>query len=135
MAKGKPPASKHSLALREVALRHADVVEGVACEGTVIEKRTLKVDGKAFLFLGPGDAMLKLAESAAEAARLSQDEPGRYRIGSGGWTKITFGPDAPPDLAVLARWIAESYRQYAGADAATASKGAARKPKPTAKKT
>ena len=34
--------------LRQRALCLPDVSEGVACEGTALEKRTLKVHGKAF---------------------------------------------------------------------------------------
>jgi hypothetical protein len=53
------PATIQSL--RQIALRLPGTEEGVACAGTSLEKRTIKVRGKAFLFLGAGDAMLKSA--------------------------------------------------------------------------
>jgi hypothetical protein len=129
MARRKSPANEPGNTLRELALRHPGVDEGVACEGTVIEKRTLKVGGKAFLFLGPRDAMLKLRESLSEATRLEKAEPERYRAGAGGWVKVSFVPDAPADLALLAKWIAESHRVLAGA-----ASGPARRKRAPAKK-
>ena len=38
--------------LHSIAAKLPDVEEGVACAGTSLEKRTMKVRGKAFLFLG-----------------------------------------------------------------------------------
>lgn len=128
MARSPRSTNEPSQALRELALRLPAVEEGVACEGTAIEKRTLKVGGKAFLFLGPRDALLKLRESLPEAKRLAQAEPERYRAGAGGWTKVCFGPDAPADLALLARWIAESHRVL-GESSAPAKRRAAPKKK------
>ena len=93
-------AGRASAALRKVALEYPLTEEGVACEGTALEKRTVKVKGKAFLFLGPADAMLKLDRSRAEAKRLG------LAVGSSGWVKAPF--DAAP-VDVLKRWVGESY--------------------------
>lgn len=130
MARRNGPTSEPGKALRALALRHPGVEEGVACEGTVLEKRTLRVGGKAFLFLGPRDAMLKLRESLAEATRLTKEEPARYRAGAGGWVKVSFGPEAPADFALLARWIAESHRVLGDASAPAKRKAARAKKAP-----
>jgi hypothetical protein len=100
-------------ALRRFALRYPEAQEGVACEGTAAEKRTVKVRNKAFLFLGPADVMLKLGESAAEAAELASKEPSRYKVGAHGWVTVKFAADESPPLDVLKRWIDESYRLLA----------------------
>lgn len=117
--------SKTMKALRAVALKCPGVEEGVACEGTAIEKRTVKVNGKAFLFLGIGDALLKLEGSLAAATRLAAEAPARYRVGKGGWVKITFSDDDAPPSGLMKGWIAESH--------ALASE-AKRKPKAPSKK-
>ncbi len=113
-------------ALRKIALRLPDTEEGVACEGTALEKRTLRAGGKAFLFLGVGDAMLKLRESLDEAAGLAAKEPGRYRVGANGW--VTVKLDGAP-AGRLEAWIAESRALVAG------SARSATKPSPRGRKT
>lgn len=97
-------------ALRRAALRHPDTHEGVSCEGTSLEKRTVKARRKAFVFLGATDVMVKLRESLPEARRMAKREPDRYRAGAHGWVKASFGEDELPPLALLERWIDESYR-------------------------
>jgi hypothetical protein len=122
--------------LRKLALRHPGVDEGVACAGTALERRTVKVRGKAFLFLGAGDAMLKLAASLPEAAAWARRQPQAVRVGAGGWVKVTFA-DHAPSAQLFETWIAESYAL--AADSATAkpkaSKGAAKPKQATAKPT
>jgi len=105
--------STHMHALRKVALAHPHTEEGVACEGTPVERRTVKAKKKAFVFLGMGDAMVKLRESLPEANALARKNPAAYRVGANGWVKATFGPEGPP-LDLLAKWIAESYRLAIG---------------------
>jgi hypothetical protein len=100
-------------ALQTIALRYPEAQEGVACAGTPIEKRTVKVRNKAFLFLGTADAMVKLSESLTEAANLAAKEPNHYKVGAHGWVSLTFSDGAPPPLDVLERWIDESYRLLA----------------------
>src|SRR5262245_61799989 len=96
--------------LRDVALGLPGVDEGVACEGTAIEKRTVKGRGKAFLFLGAGDALVKLDSSLAAAKKLASKMPGRLRVRANGGTKITFTDAEQPPMDVLVKWIAESHR-------------------------
>ncbi len=113
--------------LHAIAMKLPGVQEGVACAGTVVESRTIKVNGKAFLFLRKAQAMLKLDGSLAEARSLATKEPERYFPGSGGWVKIVWGDQKPP-MSVMKRWIAESYGLYAGGGKQIAGK------KKTAKK-
>ncbi len=109
-------------ALRTFALRYPDVQEGVACEGTSLEKRTVKTQGKAFVFIGVGDAMVKLSESLPEAARLATREPAFLHVGDNGWVTATFSADGSKKLRLLEKWIDESYR-------AIVSKPPAKKPR------
>jgi hypothetical protein len=99
--------------LRIAALRLPETAEGVACEGTALEKRTITARGKAFLFLGPTNAMLKLGASVAEATALAANEPNRYRVGAHGWVTVTFGAGASLPAGLMARWVEESYRLVA----------------------
>lgn len=96
--------------LSKVALRHPETEEGIACAGTAIETRTVKVRHKAFVFLGLTHARVKLDASLPDAARLAAKHPGRFDVGAHGWVKATFSREAPPDLTLLGRWIDESYR-------------------------
>ena len=105
-------------ALRARALGFAETGEAVACKGTALEKRTVTVRGKAFLFLGARDAMLKLGDSLAEARRLAAKDPARYRAGASGWVKVTLGADDAAAPEPLARWVEESYRLLAPAKGA-----------------
>lgn len=97
--------------------RHDGVEEGVACKGTAAECVTYKVNKKAFLFVRPKAAMVKLGDSIAEAAKLEAAAPELYRVGTGGWVTITLNGAENPDASVLERWIAESYALYAKAAA------------------
>src|SRR5947207_7873268 len=75
--------------------------------------RTFKVKGKAFLFVGRTEVRLKLADSIAEARKLAAKEPDRYSVGANGWTKIMFDDRHPLQIAVVKRWIGESYQVMA----------------------
>jgi predicted DNA-binding protein (MmcQ/YjbR family) len=96
-------------ALRAFALSYPGAEEGIACAGTALEKRTVKAGGKAFVFLGMADAMVKLRESLAEATRLAAKEPSRCKVGAHGWVTVTFAGEAAA-LDLLKRWIDESHR-------------------------
>jgi len=113
MMRQKTKVSGPIRALRRAALRHPDTHEGVLCEGTSLEKRTVKAHKKAFVFLGAADVMVKLSASLPEARRLAKREPDRYRAGAHGWVKASFAEDELPPLALLERWIDESYRLVA----------------------
>jgi hypothetical protein len=99
--------------LRIIALRFPEAQEGIACAGTALESRTVKVRNKAFLFVGKNDLMIKLGESLAEAIKLASKTPGRYKAGANGWIKLTFGDGDSPPPGLLERWIDESYRLLA----------------------
>jgi predicted DNA-binding protein (MmcQ/YjbR family) len=98
--------------LHEIAMALPDTSEGVSCKGTVLESRTIKVDGRAFLFLGKKDARLKLEKSIASAKKLAAKKPAIYSIGAGGWTKIALAEDLPLDT--LDTWIRESHALIRG---------------------
>jgi hypothetical protein len=98
--------------LAAIAVRLPDAEQGVACEGTVVESSTMKVNGKAFLFLRQSQAMLKLGKSLAEAAAIGESEPEAVRAGAGGWVKVMF-EDGPPPMPRMERWIRESYGLFA----------------------
>ena len=100
-------------ALRQTALKYPETSEGIACAGTPIERRTIKVRKKTFLFLGKGDAMLKLKDSLPEAKRLAKKEPERCKAGSAGWVTVVVKDDALTPPAMLKRWVDESFRLLA----------------------
>jgi hypothetical protein len=115
VGKNEPQGDEVLLALREVALQHADVEEGLACKGTVVQSATFTVRGKAFLFLRPGRAMMKLEASSAEAKKQAAKFPDRYKLGAGGWATVTYTTSKDVSLPMLRRWIAESYGLFAAA--------------------
>lgn len=113
---GRPrsPARLHE-AMRKLAEGYADAEQGIACAGTAVESRTYKVNGRAFLFLRPQDARLKLAASLGEAADLAASAPEVCSAGAGGWVHVKFGAGAAlPSVATITRWIAESYELMGG---------------------
>ena len=103
--------------LRAIALALPGVSEGVACAGTPVEKRTLTVRGKAFLFLGLGkgsaNAMVKLGPSLADALELARAQPTRVKVGATGWVTVTIPAGEDPPEA-LGGWIAESHGLFVG---------------------
>jgi predicted DNA-binding protein (MmcQ/YjbR family) len=99
--------------LRAVALRYPGAEEAVSCAGTALESASFKARGKAFLFIGKADVKVKLRDSLAEAAELQAAQPGRIRVGAHGWTVVAYGPDRPLPVALLERWIDESFRAVA----------------------
>ncbi len=112
------------------ARKHPGVEEGVACAGTKLESRTLKVRGKAFAFFKPASLMFKLGESLAEARALAAESPEQWRAGAGGWVEVKATGGRLP-LAQLRRWLAESYALFAG----TAGAGTSARPPKSGKAT
>jgi hypothetical protein len=102
MAKQEAPSGRRHAALLKHALTFPEAAEGVACKGTAIECPTVLARNKTFLFLGRKELRLKLAASAAEAENLG------IKVGAGGWATIPVVQE--PQLAVLKRWVKESYR-------------------------
>lgn len=136
----KKQAAKRSdvaTVLREAALGLPETEEGIACAGTALESRTVKVRGKAFLFLGVTKAMLKLKESLAEATALAARQPAACKVGANGWTNVTVAGEGiePPPVEMLVRWIGESYRLFASEGPSGPKKSAKRsvKKKPAKK--
>jgi len=101
--------------LLETALSLPNVEEGIACAGTSLEKRTIKVRQKAFLFLSAKDAMVKLEASLPAAIRLAQAEPERYKVGAHSWTTIQLTNRDSLPLKQLKAWVVESYQLFARA--------------------
>ncbi len=124
--------------LEKIAEALADVEVGVACEGTALESRTYKTRGKAFLFVRPVDARLKVDGAREEVARAAAKAPDACSIGAGGWVHLRLQADGLPALSAIARWIAESHALVAGAGktprAKVAAAGAAAPKKASAKK-
>jgi len=99
--------------LRTFALAFPEADEGIACQGTQLETRTVRVRQKAFLFLGESNVRLKLRSSLPEAEALASKEPGRFAVGSHGWVTVKSGEGMPSIPGLLERWIDESYRLFA----------------------
>ncbi|HUR62560.1 MAG TPA: hypothetical protein VM286_09390 [Candidatus Thermoplasmatota archaeon] len=92
----------------EAALRLKDIEEGIACEGTALESRTVKTGGRAFLFLGPKKAYFKLGPSYGEAQEAAKGS-GAVQPGGAGWTSLMWDVPCPVSPAVLRRWVKESH--------------------------
>ncbi len=112
-----PGNTRTASMLREFALSHDGVDEGVACAGTAIESQTFNVKKKTFLFLEAKDDLLivrfRLKESVPELEKLAKADPAAFETGKFGWSKLTFEDRKPPAKKDLKRWIAESYQQFA----------------------
>lgn len=112
--------TKPMRAIRTIALRLPEVLEGAVCD-----KIAFKARGKMFLSLGQSDdsynLMLKLGDSLAEAALLATKEPGSYKVGVHGWVTIVFRHNQSAPAGLLERWIDESYRLLAPKQPATKS--------------
>lgn len=100
--------------LREIAVSLPDTEEGIACEGTVLEKRTIKVRKKAFVFLGRSNVMLKLGDSLADATAIANEKPDFLKAGASGWVTVKLDGKAAVPRRKLEAWIKESYRLFAG---------------------
>lgn len=77
----------------------------------------LKVRSKTFVWLDKSEGRLsltvKLPISRDFALVFDFAEPSGYGLGRSGWISCRFPPDDTPDLDLLKRWIAESYRAVA----------------------
>lgn len=136
MAEKQNAAAGNNLAsaLYAAALGLPDTEEGIACAGTSLEKRTMKVSGKAFLFLGQADAMLKLSDSLSAATKLASEHPDHCKVGAHGWTTIKFAGGESFSTEQLQSWVVESYRLFAPAIKTTCAKGKSAKKSPQRKR-
>ena len=77
----------------------------------------LKVRGKTFVWLDQSDGVLsltvKLPVSRDFALVFDFAAPAGYGLGRSGWISCRFAPGETPDLDLLKRWLAESYRAVA----------------------
>ncbi len=77
----------------------------------------LKVRGKTFVWLDKTDGVLsltvKLPVSRDFALVFDFAEPAGYGLGRSGWIACRFPKGEKPDLDLIKRWIAESYRAVA----------------------
>ena len=113
----------------EAGLRLPGVERGIACEGTPVQSDTLKVNGRAFLFLSPKKAYFKLSASYLGAQKAAKGSTAVVP-GGGGWTSLLWDAPCPVSAAVLRGWVAESHGLMASAPAQKISAGLlAMKPK------
>jgi predicted DNA-binding protein (MmcQ/YjbR family) len=77
----------------------------------------LKVRGKTFAWLDESEGALsltvKLPVSRDFASVFDFAAPAGYGLGRSGWISARFGAGEMPDLDLLKRWLAESYRAVA----------------------
>ncbi|HYO52825.1 MmcQ/YjbR family DNA-binding protein [Archangium sp.] len=111
-----PPEMKR-LEPFEMALREAGMAYPEVTEDFPWGHRTLKVKGKAFVFLtlsGEGLSMsVKLPQSNGAALMLPFVQPTGYGLGKSGWVSASFGARDTPPLEILRQWLDESYRAVA----------------------
>ena len=127
-----PPEMKRlepfELALREAGMGYPEVTEEFPWG-----HRTLKVKGKAFVFLtltGEGLSMsMKLPQSNGAALMLPFVQPTGYGLGKSGWVSASFGARDTPPLDMLRKWLDESYRAVAPKKLVAQLGGAAEAPK------
>jgi predicted DNA-binding protein (MmcQ/YjbR family) len=76
----------------------------------------LKVRGKTFAWLGDEDGFsmtVKLPVSRDFAEMFGFASPAGYGLGKSGWISCRFPAGEEPDLDLMKRWLAESYRAVA----------------------
>jgi predicted DNA-binding protein (MmcQ/YjbR family) len=101
--------------------------------------RTLKVRGKAFVFMSGDEGFslsVKLPSSSHVALDLPFAEPTGYGLGRSGWVTASFAPGKPVPLNILSDWLEESYRAVAPkrVSAQLDARAAAPKPRPNRSK-
>jgi len=108
------PATAEFAALRAFGLALPEAAEDFPWGHTA-----LKVRGKTFAWLDRDEAegrlslTVKLPVSRDFALVFDFAEPAGYGLGRSGWISCRFGRGEAPDLDLLKRWIAESYRAVA----------------------
>jgi predicted DNA-binding protein (MmcQ/YjbR family) len=99
-------------ALRRHGLAFPEAVEDFPWGHTA-----LKVRGKTFAWLDESDGVLsltvKLPVNRDFAETFDFASPAGYGLGRSGWISCRFAAGEAPDLDLLERWIAESYRAVA----------------------
>jgi len=96
-------------------------VHGLAFPETVEDHpwghTALKVRNKTFVWLDEADGLfsltVKLPVSRDFAELFDFASPAGYGLGKSGWISCRFPPGEKPDLDLMKRWLAESYRAVA----------------------
>ncbi len=112
MKKTPPNSDKLIENLRKVALSCPNTEETLSCKGTAIESATFKIKSKSFIFVRPGNVMVKLDTSLEEAGKLAKENPKSLKVGKGGWTTITAPGSKEVPLSLLKKWTKESYELF-----------------------
>ena len=140
MGQAGPPTKEmiKKLGPVEAALVSAGLAYPGATEDFPWGHRALKVNGKAFVFMGFDENGLglsvKLPESGSMALTLPFAEPTGYGLGKSGWVSARFTAKDNPPLPMLLEWLEESYRAVAPKKLAAQLGAAAPAPKAAAKK-
>jgi predicted DNA-binding protein (MmcQ/YjbR family) len=103
--------SKAFAALRAHGLGFPDAEEDFPWGHTA-----LKVKGKTFAWLTDEDGFnmtVKLPVSRDFAETFDFASPAGYGLGRSGWISCRFAQSEEPDLDLMKRWLAESYRAVA----------------------
>jgi len=110
---------KKTLESLEIELRDYALTFPQVTEDSPWGHRAMKVNKKAFVFLG-GEAnpkelsmSVKLPQSRDMAADLPFAEPTGYGLGKSGWVTARFTKVADVPMDLLRAWIDESYRAIA----------------------
>jgi predicted DNA-binding protein (MmcQ/YjbR family) len=101
----------------EAILRKAGMAYPAVTEDFPWGHRTLKVKGKAFIFMsregGEFSLSVKLPESNPLALSMPFASPTGYGLGRSGWVTAAFARPAEVPIALLLAWLEESYRAVA----------------------
>ena len=112
-----PPPEMKRLVPFELALREAGMAYPEVTEDFPWGHRTLKVKGKAFIFMGISAEgfflSVKLPHSNGAALMLPFAQPTGYGLAKSGWVSASFGARDTPPLEMLRQWLDESYRAVA----------------------
>ena len=107
-AKLSAKASRHMKEIRKHCLSFPQTREDHPWDHSAF-----KVKGKVFVFAGADDEgwgiSVKLEESHASALMKPFASPTRYGLGKHGWVSLRFSPRETPPMALLKRWIEESF--------------------------
>ena len=112
----KRTSAKDPHAAVEKALRAQGLAYPETTEDFPWGHRTLKVRGKAFVFMSREEGFslsVKLPSSSHVALDLPFAEPTGYGLGRSGWVTASFAPGKPVPLDILSDWLEESFRAVA----------------------
>ena len=113
----KPRSKNNALAAAEDALREVMLSYPEATEDFPWDHRAGKVKGKMFLILALEEDGLhvttKLPQSNEAALMMPFCTPTGYGMGKSGWVTSLFKPGDDVPVALLTKWIDESFRAVA----------------------